>query len=178
MSVAITIAYIDDKKIFLSDGSQLQFLLPIYPPKSWKLGDKVEVDEMKMKVCRITNITRNKTLAEAFRIKGPDRKDATDIVKSMDGEYPKTHLYMEWDIEKLFSHTQKILLSDNSMWELSSAFTPMRSEDREWSEGQTVEISPLARGSSVRQSSKLQLYAVANKDINLTVTGSFLGFLE
>lgn len=178
MRSPVTIVDINKKTMSLSDGSQLQFLLDIYPHRSWRVGDEVEVDEMKMKICRITNLTRNKTIAEGLRIRNSDENGASNIAKSANGEYPQTHLYIEWDIEKLFPNTQKILLSDNSLWEISGAFNSLGSQNKEWSEGQTVEVSPVERGSPVGRRFKIRSYAVFNKDIQLKVVGSFLGFRE
>lgn len=171
------IVSIDPKVMSLSDGSEMQFMPNFSPPKSWQADDVVELEELKMKMYRITNRSQHQTQAQAMCIKGADVKsDTLSITKSMDGEYPKTHHYVEWVIEELLSNSSKMLLSDNSLWELSAAFNAPSRSNAEWSEGQTVEISPISRGASLGR--RIQAYNVANKDINLTVTGSFIGFRQ
>ena len=174
----LQIVSVDPRMMSLSDGSQMQFMPKFPPPKSWQTDDVVELEELKMKMYRITNRSQGQSQAQAMCIKGADLKsDSIIINKSMDGEYPKTHLYVEWGIEELLSNTSKILLSDNSLWELSAVFNAPGCANAEWSEGQTVEISPTSRGPSFGRS-KIQAYGITNKDINLTVTGSFLGFRQ
>ena len=161
---------IDPKMMSLSDGSQMQFMPNFPPPRSWQVDDVVELEELKMKMYRITNRSQHQTQAQAMCIKGADvKRDSISITKSMDGEYPKTHLYVEWVIEKLLSNSSKMLLSDNSLWELSAVFNAPSRANAEWSEGQTIEISPTSRGPFFGRS-KIQAYSVTNKDLNLTVT--------
>ena len=174
----LQIVSVDSKMMFLSDGSQMQFMPNFPPPKSWQVDDVVELEELKMKMFRIINRSQSKSQAQAMCIKGADVKsDSIAITKSMDGEYPKTHLYVEWMIEKLLSNTSKMLLSDNSLWELSAVFNAPGRANADWSEGQIVEISPTSRGPSFGRV-KIQAYGVTNKDLNLTVTGSFIGFRQ
>ncbi|MCB9772657.1 MAG: hypothetical protein H6754_08940 [Candidatus Omnitrophica bacterium] len=173
----LQIVSIDTDIMTLSDGSQLQFMPKFPPPKTWQKDDVVELEELKMKMYRITNRSQHQTQAQAYCIKGAQAPGSESINKSMGSEYPQTHLNVEWSIEELLSNTSKMLLSDNSLWELSAAFNAPSRSNAPWSEGQIIEISPLSRIASSGRS-KIQAYSILNKDINLTVTGVFLGFRQ
>lgn len=175
MSLAIT--YIDSTKMSLSDGSEFQFLPKFPPPKLWEIDDEVEVDELKMKMCRVTNLSKKRTIAEPFRIKGADEGKSLVFTKSMDGEYPSTHHGTEWMIEELIPLDTKIVLSDESVWSVSAAFTGKGSRNDDWTEGQKIEVSPISRGASFGRP-KIQAYNFKNKDLKLMVTGKFLGFRQ
>jgi hypothetical protein len=173
----LQIVSIDPKAMSLSDGSEMQFMPNFLPPRSWKVDNVVELEELKMKMYRITNRSQHQTQAQAMCVKGADVNDSVAITKSMDGEYPKTHLYTEWAIEELISPDAKILLEDGSLWSISAAFSASHRDRAEWSEGQAVEVSPISQGSS-GVAPKIQAYNLKNKDISLMVTGKFLGFRQ
>ena len=57
---------IDPKMMSLSDGSQMQFMPNFPPPRSWQVDDVVELEELKMKMYRITNRSQHQTQAQAM----------------------------------------------------------------------------------------------------------------
>jgi hypothetical protein len=176
MSNAVTIISIDTKHLHLSDGTKLECLPKIHLPKSWGIGDEVEVTEMKMKMCKILNISKNKTIGEAFLVKGPDSEYKISIQKSKSNDYPQTHWGVIWTIEELIQLDKKILLNDGSFWSVSDAFTAIGRES-DWEMGQEVEITPLSRGNNVGRP-MIRAYSILNKSINRAVTGKFIGFRE